>query len=234
MTTLPHSEPVGTMSEQAHTPTLHTPTLKERQRQERERLILQVAMELLVEKGYHETSMEEIASRVGISKGAVYLHFPSKEDLFSALFEHGIRWFMDTLNETLARGGSPRETLSEVITLVYGNMGKRFQLMTAASQNPDLRRLLAAKHDTFAALWEEPSRRVAGVVEEGKRRGEFDPLLPTPLVVALLWSVLSPHSYQQVVARDGLAVDDVVHHLRRYFLRGIAAEVPMTMGEGER
>ncbi|MFL5699301.1 MAG: helix-turn-helix domain-containing protein, partial [Ktedonobacteraceae bacterium] len=56
-------------------------TLKERQRQEREALILQAAEEVLIEKGYHEMSMDEIAARVGISKGTVYLHFASKEDL---------------------------------------------------------------------------------------------------------------------------------------------------------
>ncbi len=61
-------------------------SLKEKQRQEREALILQAAEEVLMEKGYHETSIDEIAARVGIAKGTVYLHFPSKEDLVIGLF----------------------------------------------------------------------------------------------------------------------------------------------------
>ncbi len=69
-----------------HTGTPHR-SLKERQRQERAALILQAAEEVLAEKGYHETSMDEIAARVGVAKGTVYLHFPSKEDLVFALFE---------------------------------------------------------------------------------------------------------------------------------------------------
>lgn len=56
-----------------------TRSLKEKQRKERELLILEAAEEVMIEKGYHETSMEEIAARVGIAKGTVYLHFPSKE-----------------------------------------------------------------------------------------------------------------------------------------------------------
>ncbi len=55
-------------------------SLKERQRREREELILQVAEEVLLEKGYYEASIDEIAARVGIAKGTVYLHFASKED----------------------------------------------------------------------------------------------------------------------------------------------------------
>ncbi len=69
-------------------------TLKERQRQEREALILLAAEEVLIEKGYHEMSMDEIAARVGISKGTVYLHFASKEDL---VFEGCMREMMEQL-----------------------------------------------------------------------------------------------------------------------------------------
>jgi TetR/AcrR family transcriptional regulator, fatty acid metabolism regulator protein len=61
-----------------------TRSLKDRQRKERERLILDAAEELLAEKGYHEMSIDEIAARVGVSKGAVYLHFSSKEELLLA------------------------------------------------------------------------------------------------------------------------------------------------------
>ena len=52
--------------------TLHTPatSLKEKQRKEREELILQAAEEVFQEKGYYETSMDEIAARVGYRDGA--------------------------------------------------------------------------------------------------------------------------------------------------------------------
>jgi TetR/AcrR family fatty acid metabolism transcriptional regulator len=74
-------------------------SLKERQRQEREELILQSAQALLLEKGYHEMAMEEIAARVGISKGTVYLHFPSKEDLVFALLLRSMHQFLDSIKE---------------------------------------------------------------------------------------------------------------------------------------
>ncbi|HEY4389380.1 MAG TPA: helix-turn-helix domain-containing protein, partial [Ktedonobacteraceae bacterium] len=62
-------------------------SLREKQRQEREELILQTAEEVLFEKGYYNTSMDEIAARVGIAKGTLYHHFVRKEDLVYALFE---------------------------------------------------------------------------------------------------------------------------------------------------
>ena len=79
-----------------------TPPLKERQRQEREQLILQAAEQLMIERGYHETSIDDIAARVGISKGTVYLHFASKEDLVIALVERGMRQLIAALDGILS------------------------------------------------------------------------------------------------------------------------------------
>jgi len=46
--------------------------------------ILDVANKVFAEKGYHEATMDDIAKRLGVSKGAIYLYFSSKEDLFEA------------------------------------------------------------------------------------------------------------------------------------------------------
>ncbi|HEY1740323.1 MAG TPA: helix-turn-helix domain-containing protein, partial [Acidimicrobiia bacterium] len=49
--------------------------------------ILAVASELFTDKGYDATSLREIAERLGITKAALYYHFPSKEDILRALLE---------------------------------------------------------------------------------------------------------------------------------------------------
>lgn len=52
---------------------------------ERERRILDAAARLIEHYGYDKTTVDEIAREAGVSKGAIYLHFKSKEDLFEAL-----------------------------------------------------------------------------------------------------------------------------------------------------
>ena len=47
--------------------------------------ILDVALDLFLEQGYDGTSLREIAERLGVTKAALYYHFPSKEDIFRAL-----------------------------------------------------------------------------------------------------------------------------------------------------
>ncbi|WP_377271698.1 TetR/AcrR family transcriptional regulator [Peterkaempfera sp. SMS 1(5)a] len=51
--------------------------------------IREVALELFTERGYEATSLREIAERLGVTKAALYYHFPSKEDIVRSLFaEH--------------------------------------------------------------------------------------------------------------------------------------------------
>ncbi|MFE2343354.1 helix-turn-helix domain-containing protein, partial [Streptomyces sp. NPDC059431] len=53
--------------------------------------ILRVSMELFAVRGFHDTSLREIAERVGVSKPAVLYHFPGKADILGALVEPMLR-----------------------------------------------------------------------------------------------------------------------------------------------
>src|SRR5215471_15094292 len=101
-----------------HTGTPHR-SLKERQRQERAALILQAAEEVLAEKGYHDTSMDEIAARVGVAKGTVYLHFPSKEDLVFALLERKVKTFQHEVEQILASTATARSKVENILLRAY-------------------------------------------------------------------------------------------------------------------
>ena len=68
-----------------------TLTAKQAQMKRREEQILEVARGMLVTDGYHGLNMERIADEVQASKGTVYNHFNSKEDLMCALCIKGTR-----------------------------------------------------------------------------------------------------------------------------------------------
>ncbi len=62
-----------------------TITRKQREVQEREQLLLQVARKTLIEQGYSGLSMDQLAESTEYSKGTIYQHFSTKEDLVTAL-----------------------------------------------------------------------------------------------------------------------------------------------------
>ena len=204
-------------------------SLKERQRQEREQLIMQAAEDLLVEKGYHETSMEDIAERVGISKGTVYLHFASKEDLVCALMERGLRSFLNAFDATLDQPLPPREKLEALLQQAYSGISNRHRsalsgVVSVMFRSPEFHTSMANRRKKFMEAWEEPMRRVAAVVEEGQAAGEFDPTLPVSVVVGVFGSLLNPRNHQLMAEHEKMPPDELVKYVSRIFFRGISTK----------
>ncbi|MCX7823515.1 MAG: TetR/AcrR family transcriptional regulator [Syntrophobacterales bacterium] len=64
-------------------------------------LILSAALEIFAEKGYHDTTVDDIAKRAGIAKGSVYRYFPSKEALFNELLESRIQILDNSIQQII-------------------------------------------------------------------------------------------------------------------------------------
>jgi len=79
--------------------------------QETQARLLNAAEEVFVRDGYEAAQLDEIAARADRSKGAVYTHFKSKEDLFLALFEHRTRSYIDRLLISLRKCTSRKQSL---------------------------------------------------------------------------------------------------------------------------
>lgn len=68
--------------------------------QEKREFIMEKAKEIFVQKGYAATSMEDIVQYSGVSKGSIYYHFESKEDLFISMIEKNSNdWLADWLKK---------------------------------------------------------------------------------------------------------------------------------------
>lgn len=199
-------------------------SLKEKQRQERESLILQVAEEVLMERGYHETSIDEIAARVGIAKGTVYLHFPSKEDLIVAIFTRDTRQLVARVGEIVESGASPREALEGILRCMYGRIFvKRMQLLYSIYRSGDPKRQWKDHGEKLRGLLDEMAARISDVLEKGKAVGEFDPDIPTPVMLSAFFGLLSPKSYERLVIEEQMEGDELAKYLGRIYFKGITS-----------
>ena len=199
-------------------------SLKEKQRGEREALILQVAEEVLLEKGYYETSIDEIAARVGIAKGTVYLHFPSKEDLVIAIFERDMQQLLQYIDSTMSSALTARGKIEAIFDLMHGGIiSKRMQLLYSISNSGGLRHLLVEKKGCLREIWDQLSARLNSLLEEGKAAGEFDSSLPTMVMLSAFYSLLSPKNYDRLMAEGQMSGDEVAKNLKRIYFKGISA-----------
>ncbi len=199
-------------------------SLKEKQRQERESLILKAAEEVLLEKGYHETSIDEIAAHVGIAKGTVYLHFPSKENLVIAIFEREMQQLMQYIDLTMDSQLTAWGKIEAIFDVMHGGMmSKRMRLLFSISDNAGLKHLLVEKTGCLRETWDQLTARLNSLFEEGKAEGAFDSTLPTMVMVSAFYSLLSPKSYDRLTAEGQMSGEEIATYLKRIFLNGISA-----------
>ena len=123
------------------------PHKRERRKQARPGELLDAALDLFVEKGYAATRSEEVAIRAGVSKGTLFLYFPSKEELFKAVVRENLVRHQTEGAEEMARFEGPTAELLEYLMLEwwrrYGATkasGISKLVMSEASNFPDLAR----------------------------------------------------------------------------------------------
>ncbi|MGP3971683.1 ScbR family autoregulator-binding transcription factor [Streptomyces sp. 6N223] len=84
--------------------------------------ILRCAAEIFAVRGYPYTSITDVAQRVGMTKGAVYFHFPNKESLAVAVVEELYSRWPRTLDEVRSKGLSPFDTVIEMFDQATGDL----------------------------------------------------------------------------------------------------------------
>lgn len=87
--------------------------------------LLEAAEEVFVRDGYDGAQLDEIAATAGRSKGAVYTHFKSKEDLFLVLFEHRTRSFIERLMKSLRKCTDQKQSLEAFRDFYVGLVNDR-------------------------------------------------------------------------------------------------------------
>lgn len=102
---------------------------------QREQLILDAAQHLLMEKGFHDINMSEVARTAKLAKGTVYLYFQTKEELFLTLFERHFGTWLDTVEARLNELTAPIHKQTIVDILIDNTVKNRQLIRLAALSN---------------------------------------------------------------------------------------------------
>lgn len=92
---------------------------KKRRREETKDRLLNSAFSVFATHGYERATIDEIVHQAGFSKGAFYVHFQSKEDLFWAMLEGRIAHLQDTMRQALDTTQSVAENQRRVLEAVF-------------------------------------------------------------------------------------------------------------------
>lgn len=180
--------------------------------------ILEAARCCFAESGYNETTVDDVASRSGLSKGAIYWHFRGKREIFRALFEA----YLEQLVAAVSLAGEApsaeealrrlwQAPLSATDTLELG--GAALEYMAQASRDEELRK----RFTDFYAVYRD---LIEGHIRRGVELGEFRPLDP-PAVAATLIAALDGLVLQIVFVADAVDPERIQAEGLDLILRGL-------------
>jgi len=85
-------------------------------------IILKAALDCFIKEGYVNTSMNDIVKNSGISKGGIYWHFKSKEEMFVQMIEEAYDVWLSNVNSALSHISDPLEKLRKYGQLFYSQI----------------------------------------------------------------------------------------------------------------
>ncbi|QPF74494.1 TetR/AcrR family transcriptional regulator [Roseateles sp. DAIF2] len=174
------------------------PAPRQRRKEARPQELLAAALALFVEKGFAATRSEEVAARAGVSKGTLYLYYPSKEELFKAVVRENLAIHIaEGLQIAAQHEGSMADLLRFVMCEWWkrvgpGPAGGICKIMIAESRNfPELAQFYV---DEVIA----PTHRlIGGLLERGMASGEFRRLPVAETVQVLIGPMLQMTLFRQ-------------------------------------
>ncbi|HEY6572517.1 MAG TPA: TetR/AcrR family transcriptional regulator, partial [Candidatus Eisenbacteria bacterium] len=152
----------------AQTIAAHSPRVRAKRERRREE-ILRAALRAFRERGYHQTTLDDIAARLDVRKSALYHYFRDKESILYECHRESLGELERIVAETRALA-TPRERLRHVIR-------EHVRVMTDTLEGSPLAfevtALAPARQSKIIEARDRYEREVRRVVEQGIREGEF-------------------------------------------------------------
>jgi AcrR family transcriptional regulator len=208
-----------------------TPRPKFRRRAEaRPDEVLDAALALFTEQGYARTTVEQIARRAGLSKGAVYLYFPSKEALLSGLVERSIGPITGAAFDMIdAWQGDPRPAIGRFLRMIGAALGDEtvravpMLVLREAPAAPDIAGLFRR------AVLDRAIPAVTGLLARGVAAGHIRAVDPELTTRTIMGPVLAHVILAEIFAiepEQGLAIDRLVENHLTILFAGLEPPAP--------
>jgi AcrR family transcriptional regulator len=144
-------------------------------KEEARKRIMEIGIQVFAEKGYHQTTMDDVAKRLNVSKGTIYLYFNSKEELVKAIAGRFQDKQKEALRSWFTEGLSGKLELKPSSELDRREYHKRrylarfaFELFFQSTRDPSLRKNLVESVENRRQI-------IAELVDDLKRKGEITP-----------------------------------------------------------
>lgn len=185
-----------------------------RRAEERPDELLDAALELFVTQGYANTSVAQIAKAAGLSKGAVYLYFPSKQAILEGLVRRAVSPIAaQAIAQASLDTRDIRTALRTTLKIVAGSLGdpKVFAVPKIVIREAVVAPEIAEMYRR--AVFDTVFPAAANILRAGIERGEIRPVDPELALRSVIGPILAHMLLAEVFGvtpADGLALDRLV------------------------
>lgn len=183
-----------------------TPIVSEEYKEKKRQEILQSAHVCFAEKGFEASTVDDIVTRSGLSKGAIYNYFKSKDEIYLALMEGQT----NDSGSKFAKAISKRETSLEKLNYLIeaylnndpndeeniGHAIVHYEFRLYSTRNPKLKGMLTERYrNFFVAL-------LTGIIKEGQIAGEFNKELDPETYADIFWAIVNGATLQATILEN--------------------------------
>ncbi|HEX4207078.1 MAG TPA: TetR/AcrR family transcriptional regulator [Ktedonobacteraceae bacterium] len=191
--------------------------------------IVTVARDLFSRKGYHGTTIPDIARAAGISTGLIYYIFSSKEDILLASCEGSTSYLLDVFERTRDIA-HPLERFDAIVRDLYTSLDKGSKQLIIVYK--DISTLQRPTRQRILSLVKSFDTHFMQLFEEGQRAGIFSPNIPEPRVLAAsvlglghLWALQKTWHFAPQISLDAY-ISAQLAYFHAQLLEGVADTTP--------
>jgi TetR/AcrR family transcriptional regulator, transcriptional repressor for nem operon len=192
------------------------PVPKRRRREETRQRLMESALGVFARNGYERATVDEIVREAGFSKGAFYVHFEAKEDIFWAMLDERVNRqleaFRGAVNPDLPVAENLKLVLSSLFSLNQDDpsWSALFMEFTAhASRDKKVREQLAAMYRSWRSFAVE-------TLNAGRETGLVRPEIDVEFAASLLIAIVEGSIMQSRLAPDSFDLEATVAPLSRF------------------
>ena len=188
---------------------------------ETRKLLLDHALALFGERGFHAASVQEIVDRAGLTKGAFYHHFRSKEDVLRLIHDEFLDRQAEMVDRAIATHSSPGDQLREIVRQSIVSVTQYRAHVAVFFQ--ERRYLTGARARDVKRRRDAVERKMEDIVRRGIEAGEFSQAVSPRLAIFAIvgmsvwvhqWYRPGGHLSPEAIADElaALAMDGLLAH----------------------
>lgn len=186
---------------------------------EKYEMILEAALKVIAENGFHGSQVSKIAKEAGVADGTIYLYFKNKEDILISLFQERLGSLVSLFNSSIQETNTADEALRKVCEIHYTELEKHVNLayvtqIELRQSSIELRKAIGLTVKPYIQLIEH-------ILEKGVQEGTFRADLDTKLTRLLIFGAMDEVVTSWLIAGRKYSLSAQVDKTVEFFLRGL-------------